>query len=117
MGFFDFVKKLFSSDAELEDAELSAARARHGIVVNEAADEKEAKKAEAEAYDPWEEVRNARMNFLVGSWATKKFHIVGEEKVKEELAALDRKREGAPKASIEAKLEALDKKEEGKKGK
>ena len=90
MGFFDFFRKLFSADDEAADDELRAARERHGIVVDEKQDLEEDEK---EAYDPWEEVSNARMNFLMGSWASKKFHIVGEDKVKKELAALEKKRE------------------------
>ena len=92
MGFFGFLKNVFSSDGELEDAELKAARARHGITVDPVADDKEEKKTELEAYDPWEEVRNARTNFLMGSWATKKFRIIGEDKVKKELEELEKKR-------------------------
>ena len=91
MGFFDFIKKIFSG-ADDDDAELRAARARHGITVDERPD-KEEEEAEREAYDPWEEVRNARTNFLMGSWASRKFRIVGEEKVKEQLEALEKKRE------------------------
>jgi hypothetical protein len=91
MGFFDFVKKIFSTGDD-DDAELRAARARHGITVDPRED-KEEEADEKEAYDPWEEVKNARTNFLLGSWATKKFRIVGEEKVKADLEALEKKRE------------------------
>jgi hypothetical protein len=89
MGFKDFWKSIFSSDSDENDAELNAARARHGIKV-ETPEEK--KKSEKEPYDPWEEVRNARSSFLLGSWATKKFRIVGEDKVKADLEALEKKR-------------------------
>jgi hypothetical protein len=92
MSFFDFFKKIFSSDDDLDDAELNAARARHGIAADLNADKKE-ETAEKEAYDPWEEVRNARMNFFMGSWASRKFRIVGEDKVKAELAALEKKKQ------------------------
>jgi hypothetical protein len=91
MGFLDFVKKIFSTGDD-DDAELRAARARHGITVDPRED-KEEEADEKEAYDPWEEVKNARTNFLLGSWATKKFRIVGEEKVKADLEALEKKRE------------------------
>jgi hypothetical protein len=92
MSFFDFCKKIFSTDDDVNDAELNAARARHGIAVDPNAD-KEEEKAEREAYDPWEEVKNARMNFFVGSWASRKFRIVGEDKVKAELAAIENKKQ------------------------
>jgi hypothetical protein len=98
MSFFDFFKKIFSADDDVNDAELNAARARHGITVDPNA-EKEEERAEREAYDPWEEVKNARMNFFVGSWASKKFRIVGEDKVKAELAALEKKQHGKEEAS------------------
>jgi len=88
MGFIDFWKKVLSS--EEDDAELKAARARHGITVDEKDDKKE--KKEEEAYDPWEVVRNARTSFFFGSWASRKFRIVGEDKVKAELEALEKKR-------------------------
>jgi hypothetical protein len=117
MGFKDFFKKIVSTDDDFDDAELSAARAKHGIVVNEAADKKEAEKEERESYDPWEEVRNARMSFFMGSWATKKFHVVGEDKVKAELEALDKKREEEEKGGIKTQSDVLDKKQDEKKGK
>jgi hypothetical protein len=118
MSFKDFFKKIFSTEDDVNDAELNAARAKHGIVVNPLKDKEEAEVEERESYDPWEEVGNARMNFFVGSWASKKFHIVGEEKVKKELEALEAKRQKQGKGSMEAELEALDKKEkESKEGK
>jgi hypothetical protein len=88
MGFFDFFKKVFS--ASDDDAELRAARARHGIKVDEIKEKKE--DSEEDAYDPWEEVSNMRTNFFFGSWASKKFHIVGVDKVKAELEALEKKK-------------------------
>jgi hypothetical protein len=117
MGFKDFLRKLTSSDDEINDPELRAARAKHGIRLDTPEEQKKMEKEESEPYDPWEEVRNARMNFFVGGWATRKFRIVGEDKVKAELSSLEKKRSGAPKNSIEAELEALDKKEEEKKEK
>jgi|PlaIllAssembly_1097288.scaffolds.fasta_scaffold706810_2 hypothetical protein len=117
MGFMDFLKKLTSSDDELNDAELRAARAKHGIRLDTPEEQKKMEQEEKEPYDPWEEVSNARMNFFLGGWATRKFRIVGEDKVKAQLSALEKKRGGAPKRSIEAELEALEKKEEAKKEK
>ncbi len=87
MGFLDFWKKVFSG--EDTDAELKAARARHGITVDERDEEEE----EKEPYDPWEEVKNARMSFFMGSWASRKFHIIGEDKVKAQLEDLEKKRD------------------------
>lgn len=87
MGFLDFWRKVFYG--EEDDAELKAARARHGIKV----DAKDEEEEEKETYDPWEEVRNARLHFFMGSWVSRKFHIIGEEKVKAKLAELEKKRE------------------------
>ncbi len=85
MEFKDLLKKAFNSEDELTDAELNAARARHGIKVETPEEQRKrlkAEKEEQEPYDPWEEVRNVRTSFFFGSWATKKFQIVGEDKVK-----------------------------------
>ena len=94
MGFFDFFKKIFSTGDD-EDAELRAARARHGITVDEKniSQVKDEDMPEKEPYDPWEEVRNARTNFFFGTWATRKFRVIGEDKVKAELEALEKKRQ------------------------
>ena len=92
MGFKDFFKKAFNSEDELTDAELNAARARHGIQVETPEEQKKRLKEEKEPYDPWEEVRNVRSSFFFGSWVTRKFHIVGEDKVKAELERLEKKR-------------------------
>ena len=93
MGIKTFLKKVFTTDAS-EDPELKAARARHNIVVDE--DKKSDTRDIDEArgpYDAWEEVDNIRRNFLMGSWATRKFRVIGEDKVKAELEALRKKRE------------------------
>jgi hypothetical protein len=94
MGFISFMKKvLFGADED--DAELRAARARHGIVLDKTDTEeaRESDEPEKEPYDVWEEVRNMRGTFLFGSWASRKFRIIGEDKVKAELEALEKKRE------------------------
>ncbi len=94
MGFKDFWKKIFGSEAdELTDAELNAARARHGIKVETPEEQKKREKEEKEPYDPWEEVRNARSSFFMGSWAAKKFRIIGEDKVKADLEKLEKKKQ------------------------
>lgn len=101
MGFLDFLKKVFTT--EYDDAELRAARERHGIKVDER-DEKEADE-DIEVIDPWEVVSNARINFFVGKWASHKFRIFGEEKVKKQLEELDRKREEKERKKKEEKGE------------
>ncbi len=92
MGFKDFWKKVFRSDDEINDAELNAARARHGIKVETPEEQEKREKEEREPYDPWEEVRNARSSFFMGSWAARKFHVMGEDKIKKELEELEKKR-------------------------
>ena len=93
MGFF---KKLFGGDDE-QEKELDAARVRHGIAINEV-DKKEMDKRVsedqrmAEEYDVWEDLKNYRSNWLFGAWLNKKFHPIGEEKVRKELAELEQKR-------------------------
>ena len=96
MGFRDFWKKLFTS--EEDDAELNAARARHGIKIETPEEKRKREQEEKEPYDPWEEIRNIRSTFLLGSWVSRKIRIVGEDKVKAELEALRKKREAAEKA-------------------
>jgi hypothetical protein len=94
MGFLSFMKKVFAGESE-DDAELNAARARHGIIIDEsdAVKPKTEQERFADNYDVWEEIRNIRTNFFLGNWATKKFHVVGEDKVKKQLEELEKKRE------------------------
>jgi hypothetical protein len=89
MGFKSFWKHVIMG-YEKDDPELQAARAKHGIEVGD--DDEEEKKKERE-YDAWEEIRNMRSNFFFGSWATRKFRVIGEDKVKRELEALEKKRQ------------------------
>ena len=94
MGFLSFMKKVIGVEDE-DDAELNAARARHGISPDKL-DEKEPKSAQKrfiEEYDVWEEIRNIRTNFFIGNWANKKFRVVGEDKVKKQLEELEKKHE------------------------
>ena len=102
MGLGDFLKKLISG--EEEDAELRAARARHGMAVDkeESKEEKklaerERRKREAEQYDVWEDLRTMRTSFFLGSWATRKLRPPRTDKLKEELEELRRKREAEEK--------------------
>jgi hypothetical protein len=93
MGLLSFLKKVFGGEDE-DEAELDAARARHGIIV----DKKEMDKARTEEerfgedYDVWEDLKNFRINFFMGSWASKKFRPVGEDKVRKQLEELEKKR-------------------------
>jgi len=101
MGFKSFIRHVIYGYDD-DDPELKAAREKHGIVVGE---DKEEEKKKAEEYDAWDEIRNMRMNFFLGSWATRKYkhRIIGEDKVKRQLAELEKKRE----------KKAAKKKEEG----
>jgi hypothetical protein len=92
MGFKSFWNKLFSADDDINDEELNAARARHGIKVETPEEQKKREISEREAYDPWEEVRNVRSTFFLGGWVTKKFRIIGEDKVKKELEEIEKKK-------------------------
>ncbi len=97
MGIGSFFRKLFGGE-DADEKILNEARARHGIVLT-AQDKKEMDQAVTEDeqraadYNVWEDLRNFRSNFFLGSWATRKFHIVGEDKVKKDLEALAKKRE------------------------
>ncbi len=101
MGFKSFWKHVIFG-YEKDDPELKAAREKHGIEVGKGEEEE---KEKAEEYDPWDEIRDMRTNFFFGSWATRKYkhRVIGEDKVKKQLAALEKKREEA----------AAKKKEEG----
>ena len=97
MGFLSFIRKLFTDDA-VDEAALDAARARHGVNVNSKQKvEMSEHTSEAERfgqdYDVWEDIRNYRSNFFVGRWFTRKFHPFGEDKLKKQLADLEKKRE------------------------
>jgi hypothetical protein len=98
MGFFSFVKKVFAGEEAGDEAELDAARARHGIKLT-AQDKIEAGKhiseeqRFAENYDVWEDLKHFRSNFFMGNWVTHKFHPVGEDKVKKQLAELQQQRD------------------------
>ena len=96
MGFWSSVKKIFSLSGE-DDAELSKQREKHGIstapkevILKEVKNEPGSKE-----YDVWEDLRNYRTAFWMGSWATRKFKFrpIGEEKVKKQLEELEKKRE------------------------
>jgi hypothetical protein len=97
MGFFSLIKKIFAGESADEE-ELDAARARHGIKLTDK-EKVDAKKPTTEAerfaenYDVWEEIDRFRSTFLIGGWAARKFHPIGEEKVKRDLERLERKRQ------------------------
>ncbi len=102
MGFLSFMKKVIGVESE-DDAELNAARARHGININEPDEDSDKSKQKrfTEEYDVWEEIRNIRTNFFIGNWANKKFRVVGEDKVKKQLEELEKKREEEAKSKGE----------------
>jgi len=112
MGFFSFIKKIFA-DKHVDETALEAARARHGVKID-AKQKAEVKKSATEAerfaanYDTWEELQHLRSYFFLGRWVTRKFHPIGEDKVKKQLEKLERKRQ--------AEAELKKEKEEGKKG-
>ncbi len=91
MGFKSFMKQVIFGHDDDEEAALRAAREKHGIKVDE--ENKVESKVEEGEYDAWEDIRNLRMHFFFGSWATRKFKPIGEEKVKKQLAELEKKRE------------------------
>ena len=93
MGFKTFWKHVIFGYEE-DDPALIEARKKYGIEVGEEEDEEE-KKEKKEEYDPWDEIRNMRANFFFGSWATKKYkhRVIGEDKVKKQLAELEKKRQ------------------------
>jgi hypothetical protein len=105
MGFFSFIKKVFAGESADEE-ELNAARRRHGVVLSEK-EKAEADKTITEEerfaseYDVWEDIDRYRMTFLIGGWLTKKFRPIGEEKVKRELAKLEKKRQEAARKKAE----------------
>ncbi len=95
MGFGSFMKKVFSVSSR-DEAELQKYRDKHGIIVDEktiAEGEVKNESPEIETYDAWEEIKNIRMNFFFGSWVTRKFHPIGEDKLKKELEELEKKRQ------------------------
>jgi hypothetical protein len=90
VGFAAFFRKIFTGEGD--DPDLEDARARHNIIIEKKRDRLE-KDREKEPYDPWVEVDNLRRNFFLGSWASRKFRVVGEDKLKEDLEKLERKRQ------------------------
>jgi hypothetical protein len=95
MGFFSFLKKVFVGE-DAEEAELIAARRRHGIItdeeVNDAFQQNKEMRRLAREYDAWEDIDQFRWTFFFGRWAARKFHPVGEDKVKRDLEKLEKKR-------------------------
>jgi hypothetical protein len=94
MSFWSALKKIFSLSGQ-DDAELERLRAKHGINPDRKDTGGREIKNEPgmDEYDPWEEIRNIRMNFFLGNWVTRKFRPIGEEKLKKQLEALAKKRE------------------------
>ena len=96
MGFWSSIKKIFSLKGE-DEAELERLREKHGIkTAPKEATLKEIKNEPgSKDYDVWEDIRNYRSTFWMGSWATKKFKFrpIGEEKLKRDLEKLEKERE------------------------
>jgi hypothetical protein len=95
MGFRSFMKRIFSLSGR-DEAELERLRAKHGINVDakDTTTSREIKNQPGtQEYDVWEDLRNWRTYFYLGSWVTRKFRPIGEERVKRELADLEKKRE------------------------
>jgi hypothetical protein len=105
MSFLSFIKSIFVGESD-DEAALDAARARHGIKIDEKT-KKAANKSTtamerfAENFDAWEELRRYRSNFFFGSWITRKFHPFGEDKVKKQLEDLEKKRQAEAKLKQE----------------
>jgi hypothetical protein len=98
MGFLSFLKKVFTGE-DIEETQLNAARRRHGVITKE---EEEAALNEnleaqrfAKEYDVWEDIDRYRWSFFVGGWVAKKIHPIGEEKLKRDLEAIEKKRREA----------------------
>jgi hypothetical protein len=98
MGFWSFLKEIFSPSGG-DETELQQYRDRHGIKSEENIIEEKrpdiamSNKPGSENYDVWEDIRNLRMNFFFGSWVTRKFRPVGEDKLKKQLDELEKKRQ------------------------
>ena len=96
MGFWSSIKKIFSVKGE-DEAELERLREKHGIKTapREAILKEIKNEPSSKDYDVWEDLRNYRSTFFLGSWATRKFKFrpVGEEKFKRDLERLEKKRE------------------------
>lgn len=101
MSFRLFLKQVFSLNPQ-EDPELQKLREKHGIVTDEKDKDKDIDPAAPVAhknkpgdpdYDVWEDIRNYRTYFFFGSWATRKFRPVGEDKLKKDLEKLEKKRQ------------------------
>ena len=106
MGFF---KRLLGLEEAGISDEIRAARARHGIEVEDPeiteAKAHLEKDQEKEDYDPWDEVRNMRANFFFGSWATRRYRQVvrNDDKLKEDLDKVARDREEKERLKAERK--------------
>jgi hypothetical protein len=94
MSFWSALKKIFSLSGE-DETELQKLREKHGIDAKSKEDILREHKNEPGSpdYDPWEEIRNIRTNFYFGSWLTRKFRPIGEDKLKRDLEKLAKKRE------------------------
>ena len=110
MSFWSALKSIFSLKGQ-DEAELQKLREKHGIDVKQPSKEEILREVKNEPgatdYDPWEDIRNIRSNFFMGSWVTKKFKFrpVGEEKLKKQLEELEKKREEEEKGKRGERIE------------
>jgi hypothetical protein len=96
MSFWSALRKIFSLSGE-DEAGLKELREKHGIDAQTKEEILREHKNEPGSpdYDPWDDIRNMRANFFLGSWVTRKFkfHPIGEEKLKRDLDKIAKKRE------------------------
>ena len=93
-----FFKKLLGLEEEEISDEIRAARARHGIQVDETEHLKSRNtemSEDQEDYDAWDELKNIRTNFFLGSWGSRRYRRAtrSDDKLREELEKVARERE------------------------
>ena len=113
MGFLVFLKKVFGANDEV-DEEIIEARKRHNIAVegpekkekrNRVEEMKKRREEDRGEFDVWEELKYYRQNFFLGGWASRKIGFTpNDDKPKEELEALERKREEKRQLKEEKKM-------------
>jgi hypothetical protein len=95
MGFWASIKRIINGNSAAEEAELDAARARHGIAADEIEKAFRSAKEQREAanFDAWEELKYFKTDFIMGNWASKKLRpFFGAESLKKDIDKLEEKR-------------------------
>ncbi len=113
MGFWSSLKRIFGSGCE-DDIELERLRTKHGI--NATAETKDTAPKSTDPgspdFDPWEDIRNYRMDLFMGKWAMGKIRSSRDrdEKIKQEIEDIRKKRaeKEAAKAIKAAKAKVKD---------